>query len=455
MKIKTINPFSEKVIASYPLTPKEKIEKILIRLKKGYQRYKNTSFKQRKTFLIKIGRELLKNKERCSHLITREMGKPIKQAEAEIEKCSSLCFWYAQNMEDILQDVNIPSLARKSYITYQPLGVIFAIMPWNFPFWQVFRFLIPNLCLGNVALLKHAPNTTGCAFLIKEIIEKKSLLKNVFDIVVVENKLVSFIIGHHFVQGVSFTGSVETGRIIAQEAGKNLKKSLLELGGSDPYLFLDDFKIEEKVSLAVRSRLQNSGQSCIAAKRFIVLKRFKKKFEELVVEEMRNKKCADPFLEDTDIGPLARFDLREKLTFQVKKTLQKGGKLLLGGKIPKRKGYFYPPTVITDIPEDTPAYSEELFGPVAAIIPVKNEKEAITIANNTSFGLGAGIFSQNLKKAEAIARSEIEAGNCFINNFVRTSAEFPFGGIKNSGYGRELGKSGVYEFANIKVIKIF
>ena len=383
-----------------------------------------------------------------------EMGKPITQGRAEVEKCAWVCDYYAEEAIVHLKPETVVTDAPKSYITYQPLGVILAVMPWNFPFWQVLRFVAPCLMVGNGGVLKHASNVPGSALAIEEVFHEAGFPKNLFRTLLVGSQQVDSIIENPIIKAVTLTGSASAGRAVASKAGKMLKRSLLELGGSDPYIILEDANVEEAVFTCVSSRLINSGQSCIAAKRFIVVESQRAKFEELYVYNMKNRKMGDPLSEDVSVGPQARHDLRDELHEQVEGSISKGAKVLLGGNIPEGDGAFYPPTVLTDVKKGMPAYEEELFGPVAAIITVKDESEAIRVANDTPFGLGAAIFTADIERAERIATQEIEAGSCFINAYVRSDPRLPFGGIKESGYGRELSYYGIREFTNVKTIYV-
>jgi succinate-semialdehyde dehydrogenase/glutarate-semialdehyde dehydrogenase len=383
-----------------------------------------------------------------------EMGKPIRDGRAEIEKCAWVCDFYADNALGALKPESIKTDARKSYISFKPLGVILAIMPWNYPFWQVFRFAAPALAAGNAAVLKHASNVPGCSLAIEDIFKAAGFPENLFMNVLVSSKHVDRLIGHPFVRAVTLTGSQSAGRAVAAGAGKLLKKTLLELGGSDPYIILEDADLEKTVESCVASRLLNSGQSCIAAKRFVVVEAVRKKFEEMLAARMEQKKMGNPLEEDTEIGPQARSELRDKLHRQVMQSIEKGARCLLGGRKPQGPGAFYPPTVLGDVQKGMPAYDEETFGPVAAIISVKDETEAIKTANDTAYGLGAAVFTRDVDHGEHIAAYELEAGNCFVNAFVKSDPRLPFGGIKQSGYGRELSHYGIKEFVNIKTVYV-
>ena len=450
--IKSINPATEKEIQSYSEMGKDEINRIIISADKSFEQWKRTSFSQRADKMRSAGVILRKKKETLSILMTVEMGKPIVQSRSEIDKCAMVCDYFAENAERFLQDEKVETEAANSFITYQPLGVILAIMPWNFPFWQVFRFAAPNLMAGNAGVLKHSSNVTGCGLAIEEIFKEAGFPENLFRTIVVTSKDVEEIIKHDKIKAITLTGSTEAGKSVARTAGSVLKKSVLELGGSDPYIILEDAELERAAEICVNSRLINSGQSCIAAKRFIIVNQVYNKFEELFVDKMRTKIMGDPLMEGTNIGPQARNDLRKELHEQVTKSVDLGAEILTGGNIPEGKGAFYPPTVLVNIQSEMPAYKEELFGPVASLIKASDETDAIRIANDTMFGLGAAVFTQNTVRGERIAREELNAGNCFVNDSVKSDPRLPFGGVKESGYGRELSEIGIKEFMNIKTV---
>jgi len=450
--LKSINPTTGEEIQSYSEMGREEINRIILNADKFFGRWKRTSFSQRADKMRGAGLILRKRKEALSVLMTLEMGKPIVQSRSEIDKCALVCDYFAENAERFLQDEEVKTEAANSFITYQPLGVILAIMPWNFPFWQVFRFAAPNLMAGNAAVLKHSSNVTGCGLAIEDVFREAGFDENLFRTLIVPSKDVDEIIRHVKIRAVTLTGSTAAGRSVAGTAGSALKKSVLELGGSDPYIILEDADLDKAAEICVNSRLINSGQSCIAAKRFIIVDRVYRKFEELFVDKMRSKIMGDPMNEETNIGPQARHDLREELHEQVTKSVKLGAEILTGGNIPAGKGAFYPATVLANIKPDMPAYKEELFGPVASLIKAKDEADAIRIANDTMFGLGAAVFTQNTARGEKIAREELNAGNCFVNDSVKSDPQLPFGGVKESGYGRELSELGIKEFVNIKTV---
>jgi succinate-semialdehyde dehydrogenase/glutarate-semialdehyde dehydrogenase len=386
--------------------------------------------------------------------MTLEMGKPILQSKTEVEKCAWVCDYYADNAEQFLANEIVKTEFSKSYVSQQPLGVILAVMPWNFPFWQVFRFAAPTLMAGNAAVLKHSSNVMGCALAIEKIFFEAGFPENLFRTLVISSKKVEAVIRNKNVQAVTLTGSTPAGRSVASIAGSEVKKSLLELGGSDPYVILEDAELESSAEICVNARIINGGQSCIAAKRFIVVEEVYRIFEELFIQKMKSKKMGDPFDEANHLGPQARTDLRNELHEQMKVSVSNGAKLLIGGKIPNMKGAYYPPTVLTNVSPGMPAYDDEIFGPVASLIKVKNEKEAIKVANSTSFGLGAAVFTKDIERGERIAEKELIAGSCFVNDSVRSDPRLPFGGVKESGYGRELSLFGIKEFVNIKTVCI-
>jgi succinate-semialdehyde dehydrogenase/glutarate-semialdehyde dehydrogenase len=454
MGIETVNPTTGKIIQSYPEMSGEEVVQVIEKTHHAFDQWKSTSFSDRSK-CMKNTAEILRNKnQELAHMMVKEMGKPIKQAEAEIEKCSWVCEYYADHAQRFLAEEFIEIEGAKSYVKFQPLGTVLAIMPWNFPFWQVFRFLAPGLMAGNAVILKHASNVTGCALAIEKTIEQAGFPEDLFHILMISPQKVAEVIENPRIKAVTLTGSTLAGRAVASKAGECLKKTVLELGGSDPYIILPDADLEEAAKICVASRMINGGQSCIAAKRFIVLEAIKNKFEELIIQYMRAYLMGDPMDPITTLGPLAKFDLRDQLHTQVEKSLAQGAQLLFGGYIPDRAGAFYPPTILTDVRKGMPAYEEELFGPVISVISVSKEKEAIEAANQSSFGLGAAVFTKNIKWGEEIAANQLEAGSCFVNAFVKSDPRLPFGGIKESGYGRELSSFGIQEFVNIKTVYI-
>ena len=452
--IKSINPSDLQVIKTYNQMQPSELIKIIDLADKAFEDWKTISFSARSKLMLKAADVLKKNKEEYSKLMTLEMGKPVNQSRAEVEKCAWVCEYYAENAEKFLSDELITTDASKSFVTFQPLGVVLAVMPWNFPFWQVFRFAAPGLMAGNAGILKHASNVSGCALAIEEVFREAGFPENLFRTILVPSSEMENIIKNEKVKAVTLTGSVPAGKSVAKTAGSVLKKTVMELGGSDPYVIHEDADLEMAVETCAAARLINGGQSCIAAKRFIVVEKIYNEFEKLFVEKMKSKKMGDPFDESNDLGPQASVSLRDDLHKQVEKSIKLGAELLLGGKIPEIKGAYYPPTVLSNVKKGMPAYDEELFGPVAAIIKSKDETEAIKIANDTIFGLGAAVFTSDMKRGEKIAKEKLQAGCCFVNAFVKSDPRLPFGGIKESGYGRELSAFGIKEFVNIKTIYI-
>ena len=452
--LKSINPATEKEINFYNEMTLEESSSIINSTHQSFLSWKETSFQHRSLKMKNAAQILRKKIRKYAELMTREMGKPIKQSYSEVEKCAWVCDYYADNAEGFLQDEIIKTDASKSFVSFQPLGVVLAVMPWNFPFWQVFRFAAPGLMAGNGCVLKHSSNVMGCAFAIEEIFKEAGFPENLFRSLILSSKNMKEVIEHPLIAAVTLTGSVPAGKAVAAAAGGVLKKTVLELGGSDPYIILEDSDLELAAEACVTSRLLNAGQSCIAAKRFIIHENIYNEFEKLFVEKMKSKKMGDPMDENNHIGPQARKDLRDELHQQVLASIIKGAKLLLGGKIPEEKGAYYPPTVLSNVKPGMPAYEEELFGPVAALIKAKDETDAFQIANSTIFGLGAAIFTKDKKRGEQLAIEKLDAGCCFVNEFVKSDPRLPFGGIKESGYGRELSHYGIKEFVNIKTVYV-
>lgn len=448
--MKSINPVTGHVIKEFKeLSYKECIDALQLS-KKSFLRWSRLPFSSRAKCIKRVAALLKKNKQEYARRITLEMGKPITESIREVEKCAWACEYFADNAEHMLKDDIVKTEARKSYVRFEPVGVILGVMPWNFPFWQVLRFAAPALMAGNTCVVKHASNVPWCSSTIESIFNKAGM-KNIYKNLLIDSKTATKIIQRNEISGVSLTGSVEAGRKIAEAAGKNLKKFVLELGGSDAYIVLKDADLENCCITAAKARFINSGQSCIAAKRFIVVKSAAKKFEKILVEQAKSMKLGNPINQNTQIGPLAKPELLENLDRQVKDAVKKGARVLTGGH--KLKNNFYMPTVITNVKNNMLILTEETFGPVAPIIVVKDEKEAIKIANNSRFGLGASLWTRNIKKAEKLAK-QIEAGTISVNGMVKSDPRLPFGGIKDSGIGRELSHYGIKEFVNIKSIVI-
>jgi len=456
MSIKSVNPVTGKVIKSYKEHSWRQVDQKIEKTHLAWLKWQNTSFSHRAALLKKTSALLLQRKEELAALMAIEMGKPIKDGIAEIEKCASVCDYYADNGDAFLKDELIETEAAKSYVSFGPLGVVLAVMPWNFPYWQLFRFLAPALMAGNCGLLKHASNVSGCALSIEQIIKDAGFPEDVFQVLLINSKVVKQVIAHRYVKAVTLTGSTQAGIQVAQQAAAQLKKSVLELGGSDPYLILEDADLELAAEVCAQSRLINNGQSCIAAKRFVVVKKVEKEFIRLFKNKMAARITGDPLEAETNLGPMSRSDLRDELHEQVTKNIKAGAKCILGGQIPDFKGQhaFYTPTILTGIKKGMPAYEEEIFGPVALVISAKNTDDAIRIANDTDFGLGAAIFTRDGSSGEQIAKRQLNAGSCFVNSLVKSDPRLPFGGINQSGYGRELGVFGIREFVNVKTVYI-
>jgi succinate-semialdehyde dehydrogenase/glutarate-semialdehyde dehydrogenase len=383
-----------------------------------------------------------------------EMGKPLAQGRAEADKCAWVCDHYAQHAEGFLAPEDVATDATRSYVAFEPLGVVLAVMPWNFPLWQVFRFVAPALMAGNVGVLKHSSNVSGCALALEAILHDAGVPHDVFRTLLVGSPRVGALIEAPQIAAVTLTGSTPAGRAVAEKAGACLKKVVLELGGSDPYVILDDADLDEAAETCATARLVNGGQSCIAAKRFVVVEEVLEPFVERLVARMGARRLGDPLDEATDVGPQARHDLRDELHGQVQASVEAGARVRLGCQVPKGPGAFYPPSVLTHVVPGMPAYEEELFGPVAAVVSARDEGDALRIANDTPFGLGAAVFTRDRERGERIAREELEAGACFVNTFVRSDPRLPFGGIKESGFGRELGVFGIREFVNVKTVYV-
>lgn len=452
MTFQSINPASGTPVSSYEEMQRAEVNKIVEKAHTAFLDWRRKPFRERAPLIKKAGEILRDNAKEYGRLMAEEMGKPLKEGIAEIQKCAACCDYFADNAGKLLAPEIVPTDAKKSFVTFQPLGVVLAVMPWNFPFWQVIRFAAPGLMAGNAGILKHASNVPGCALAIERIFVDAGFPENLFRTLMIGSKEVSAVIEHPLVRAVTLTGSGPAGRAVAAKAGEMLKKTVLELGGSDAYIILDDADLNLAANIAVKGRLINSGQSCIAAKRFIVTEKTRAKFEEEFVKRMKAARVGNPMDEDTQVGPMARRDLRDDLHKQVEESIKQGAKLLCGGEIPKGEGAFYPPTVLTNVKKGMPAHDEELFGPVAAIITARDEKHAIEIANDSPFGLGGAVIGSDLARAEKIAAEEIEAGCVFVNDAVRSDSRLPFGGIKESGYGRELSGFGIREFVNVKTV---
>ena len=453
MAIATINPTTaEKLKVFDPLTSEEITQKLAL-ADSTFKQYRQTSFRQRSEWLNQAAEILEKNKLEYAQIMTTEMGKPIKSAIAEVQKCALVCRFYAEKAPEFLADVSVASDASESFVAYHPVGVILAVMPWNFPFWQVFRFAAPALMAGNVGVLKHASNVPQCALALEDIIQQAGFPKGAFQTLLIGAKQVKEVIEDDRVKAATLTGSEPAGASLASAAGQQIKKTVLELGGSDPFIVLESADLESAVATAVTARMLNNGQSCIAAKRFILAEAIANEFTEKLIAKFQALKIGDPMSEDTDIGPLATAAILTDLDQQVQTSLKAGAKVLMGGKPLDRPGNFYPPTILTDIPLDSPTAKEEFFGPVALLFRVKNLDEAIELANDIPFGLGASAWTTNTQERDRLIK-DIEAGAVFINGLVKSDPRLPFGGIKRSGYGRELSIQGIQEFVNIKTVWI-
>lgn len=446
----SINPFTQETIAEYPAHTSGEIAQKLQLGHKAFRELSQTPLEQRRQWMMQVAQSLKDNAGAHAALITREMGKTLQEAKAEVLKCADSAIYFAENITEMLQPKPVASDAYKSYVSYEPKGIILAIMPWNFPYWQVFRFAIPNILAGNTGLLKHASNVSGCALAIEKLFSESSFPAGTFQSLLVNSKDMEPVIADPRVQGVTLTGSTPAGKSVAALAGKYIKKTVLELGGSDPFIVLKDADLEAAAKTAVQGRMQNAGQSCIAAKRWIVEKEIAPAFTAAVKRLLHDLQQGDPTLESTNMGPMARPDLAEELAKQLQDSIDQGATLELGGT---HEGCNFAPTLLTGVTNKMTAFKEETFGPLAVIIEAANEADAIALANETDFGLGAALWTSDLDKAARLA-AQIESGNVFINAMVRSDARLPFGGVKQSGYGRELSLEGTHEFLNIKTVYI-
>ena len=453
MAIATINPTTGKIVRTFEAYSPGRIDECIDRAVAAFRTHRRTSFSERAGRMRKAAGILDKECRELGQLMTLEMGKPFKAAIAEAEKCATACRYYADNAERFLADELVQMEGGKAWVAFQPIGVVLAIMPWNFPFWQVFRFAAPALMAGNVGILKHASNVPQCALAIEDIFRRAGFVDGAFQTLLVGSEAVERIIADPRVAAVTLTGSEGAGRSVASAAGKNLKKSVIELGGSDPFVVMPSADLDAAVSTAVTARMINNGQSCIAAKRFIVHEKIYDAFLAKFVAHVSALTIGDPMDEATELGPVATAAIRDELDAQVKASVAKGAKVLTGGKKLDREGWFYAPTVLVDIPPDAPAARDELFGPAASVFRAKNLDDAINIANGTSFGLGASAWTSNDAERNRFI-AEIESGLLFINGMVVSDPRLPFGGVKNSGYGRELGEFGIREFVNIKSVRV-
>jgi acyl-CoA reductase-like NAD-dependent aldehyde dehydrogenase len=453
MSIQSINPTTEEVLRTFEPYSAEQINEVLEQARNAFLNWRETTFAERATYLRRVAAYLRSNKAELARIATLEMGKPIVEAEAEVEKCAWNCDFYAENAEKFLADEPVATNAKESYVSFQPLGVILALMPWNFPYWQVLRFAAPALMAGNTAVLKHASNVSMVALEIEHIFRECGLPEGVFRTVLIPGARTDTLITDPRIAAVTLTGSDLAGVAVASTSGKVLKKNVLELGGSDAFIVLEDADLDAAAQMAVRARYQNTGQSCIAAKRFIVVESVADAFERKFVEAASQLPVGDPLSRDTQIGPMARGDLRTALEQQVQASIKMGARIILGGKPLVGKGYFYEPTIITDVTPTMPVFREETFGPVAAVIRARSTEHAIELANDSQFGLGGNLWTRNIDQARKLAR-RLESGSVFINGMTASDPRLPFGGVKRSGYGRELSSYGIREFVNIQTIWI-
>lgn len=450
--LQTINPYTEEVIHTYEWMCSSIVHSKIQAAEAARSLWQDTSIEKRVVVLKKLQAVLLEKSLLFATQITHEMGKPIEQAKAEIEKCARLCDYYAREAPAFIQTtlIETPTFLAEKQIC--PIGLILGVMPWNYPFWQVFRFVIPNLMIGNAIILKHAPNVTGCALLIEKLFESVGFLKHLVTTLIIDIPQVSEVIRHPMIRGVTMTGSASAGRSIAKASGEALKKVVLELGGSDPCLIFQDANLEQAANAVATSRLSNAGQVCISAKRILVHESIEKKFIEKLLNYARTYQYGDPLSSDTRLGPMARSDLRQTLAHQVERMKQQGSECLIGGNIPASEtGYFYPATVMRNVLPDSIAYREEIFGPVISISTFSEDDMGVQLANQTPYGLGASIFTQRMAYAKEIAK-KLNVGSCAINTYVASDPALAFGGTKESGFGRELGEEGLKEFANIKMV---
>jgi len=447
------NPATEERVAVYEEWSDAAVESALAAVHEAWRAWRETSFGHRADLMRRTARVLRERRDEYARLMATEMGKPVSGGRAEIDKCALGCDYYADTAAAQLAPETIATDASKSYVRYDPLGPVLAVMPWNFPFWQVFRFAAPALMAGNAGLLKHASNVTGCALAIEDVFRRAGFPPDVFRTLLVGSSRVERIIADDRVAAATLTGSERAGIAVGSQAGRALKPSVLELGGSDPFIVLEGADVAVAARVGAQARTINSGQSCIAAKRFIVVDEVADAFTKEFTDHMAALRMGDPLRDDTEVGPQARGDLRDELHEQVRKSVAAGARTLLGGEPAKGKGYFYPPTVLTEVVAGMPAYEEELFGPVASVIRARDVDDAVRIANDSHFGLGSSLWTRDMKRAEAVA-ARIEAGSVFVNALVKSDPRLPFGGIKKSGYGRELARQGIQAFVNVKTVWI-
>ena len=453
MILESINPKNNHIINSWETHNQTEVDSIIDNANNTYLEWRDTQLTFRLSCLEDISILLKERSREYGVLMADEMGKPLSQGIAEVEKCAWLCDYYFQNASEFLKPKNIDTDNLKSFITFQPIGLILGIMPWNFPFWQVFRFAIPSLTAGNGAILKHASNVQGCANAIQSCFLDAGYYENIFINLCLPGNQVSPVIENPKIAAVTLTGSTPAGKAVAKKAGECLKKTVLELGGSDPYVIFDDAQIDMAVDACIAGRILNAGQSCIAAKRLIVTKRNVVEFTSKLKSRLALKIMGDP-LDNVDIGPMVSLSARDEVNTLVQRSIKEGAKLILGGEMPDNEGSFYPITILAEVKPGMPAFDEEIFGPVFSVITAENDDEAVMLANKSEFGLGSAIFTSDIKKGEKIAKEKMQSGACFVNDFVKSDPRLPFGGIKMSGYGRELSNYGMMEFVNIKTVVI-
>jgi len=453
MSVKSINPATGEVMKSFEELTKSEALEAVEKAHEAYGKWRHTSFRERKSILMKFAGLLRDRTDELAELITLEMGKRISESRAEITFCAEIVEFYAIGAEEFLSDHPLDVEGADAYLQYTPIGVLVGVMPWNFPFYQVVRFIAPNLMAGNTTLVRHASIVPQCAEKIGALLQECGLPDGVFTNLLIPHELLEPLIAHKHVRGVSLTGSEGAGSSVAALAGKNLKPTVLELGGNDPFIVLEDADLEKTIEMAIKGRMTNTGQSCVASKRFIVVEKVAEPFLAGLKKGMESMKLGDPMSPDTDVGPLSSESAAQKLEEQVQKTVKAGATVVLGGGRPDREGAYFNPTILTDVTPDMPSYDQELFGPVATVYVVKNEDEAVRLANDSSYGLGGSVYTRDPKRARAIAES-VDTGMMFVNQPTNSQAELPFGGIKNSGYGRELSKLGIMEFVNKKLIHL-
>jgi len=454
--ITTINPTTGEEISNYNYMSNDEVNKIVDASHNAFLEWRTTSHEERGRIIKSIGDKLMEYKEELSKLMTEERGKLYSQSMQEIDLCKAICDYTAENgVASLADDVRDIESMKKGLVTYQPIGIIYGMQPWNFPAYQVFRYTIANLMAGNSVLLKHASNVTGSGLLIEKILHESELPNDLFRTIIIDHDQSEELIGNDKVRGVTLTGSDSAGALVGQQAAKAIKKAVLELGSNDAFIVLEDADIDTAVETCTQARLINNGETCVAAKRFIVVDSVYDEFRKRIVEKFEGTKAGDPMDDSSDIGPLARADLQEQLHEQVEQSVAKGATIAVGGKVPEGKGSFYPATILENVEKGQPAYDDELFGPVASLIRAKDEDDAMRIANDSRYGLGGAIFSKDEEKAIRLAREQFDTGMVYINGYGLANPALPFGGVKNSGYGREHGGFGIKEFVNIKAVHVF